>query len=717
MKIPFRLLRAFCPPHLLEEIEGDLLQQYERDLNTSDHPKRSDGYWRRRAKRRLLWNVIRYLRPGILLRNKFSSNRYSTHMMISDFRFTTRHLIKNKSNSFIHVAGLATGITVCLLIALYITHQAGFDLHHQHAESIYRVNSVFHEGEINFNLYATPGALSQSIKSSVRGVKQVARTRALFKTIVEAEPQKLFKQDHILMVEPSFADVFDVKTIKGETRKILQRPYQAMLSQSTAIKYFGEKDPLGKVIKLKNKYSFTVAGIMEDSPGNTSLPADVLLSFTDAPELLDNGDTWFFGDFEWVKLQMLTFILLEEGTDVASVQSQVTAIANKNVNANPRLSEKIHASFELQPLKEIHFDTQRFGGGPWVPAVSKSWLLFFAGIGAVVLVLACVNFLNLSTAQAATRAKEVGIRKSIGAVKSQLVFQFLTEAFLLVMTATLLSLLVVSLSLNAMNDLIGQSISLKSIVSTKGISSLLGGVVMIVVLAGLYPAWFISRFSPITSLKANLLSATFRAGGMLRRSLVAVQFIISTVLIIAVLVMSQQVEFMHTKNLGFERESILTVELPDVRKAEMMATEVSRLPEVKDVSLSRTSPISKDHWWNSISLNATSPKRFSVCAIYGNEKFYSFYGLKILSGRAPTREEYIPDSLRGKDDVYKVVVNEKLLKTLELGEPHEALGKHFWWGSAAEIVGVVADFNTEPLEYEITPTIITQHPDLFSVSS
>jgi hypothetical protein len=251
-------------------------------------------------------------------------------------------------------------------------------------------------------------------------------------------------------------------------------------------------------------------------------------------------------------------------------------------------------------------------------------------------------------------------------------------------------------------------------VSTKGISSLLGGVVMIVVLAGLYPAWFISRFSPITSLKANLLSATFRAGGMLRRSLVAVQFIISTVLIIAVLVMSQQVEFMHTKNLGFERESILTVELPDVRKAEMMATEVSRLPEVKDVSLSRTSPISKDHWWNSISLNATSPKRFSVCAIYGNEKFYSFYGLKILSGRAPTREEYIPDSLRGKDDVYKVVVNEKLLKTLELGEPHEALGKHFWWGSAAEIVGVVADFNTEPLEYEITPTIITQHPDLFS---
>ena len=240
-------------------------------------------------------------------------------------------------------------------------------------------------------------------------------------------------------------DVFDIKTLEGEARKALNKPFQALLSQSTANKYFGEIDPIGKVIKLQNKYLFTVAGIIEDPPANTSLPADILLSFADNLELLDNGDTWFFGDFEWVKLQTSTFVLLENESDITNIQSQITAIANKQVNANPLLSEKIHASFELQPLKEIHFDTHRFGGGPWVSAVSKSWLIFFATIGVFVLALACVNFLNLSTAKAVTRAKEVGIRKSIGALKSQLVFQFLTEAFLLVLVATLLSIVITSL--------------------------------------------------------------------------------------------------------------------------------------------------------------------------------------------------------------------------------------------------------------------------------
>jgi len=700
-----RLLKWFCPDHLYEEIEGDLIQKFDSDAK---------AFGERNAKWRLLWNVVRFFRPGILLRNKFLLKPKYSNMMIANLHFTIRHLMKQKSNAFIHVVGLAIGITVCLLIALYINHQVGFDSYHQNAERIYRVNSAFKEGGINFDLYATPDKLSQSIRSNITGVQQVAKARALFKTVIEVDPQKLFKQDRILVVEPSFLDVFDIRTLKGEAKKSLGQPYQALLSQSTVKKFFGKNDPIGKVIKLKGKFLFTVAGVMEDPLANTSLPAEILLSFTDDPEFLDNGDTWGFGDFDWVQLQMLTFILIEKRADAANIQAQLTTIAEKNINENTNLSEKIRASFELQPLNEIHFDTARFGGGPWVSAVNKSWLLFFVGIGAIVLILACVNFLNLSTAKAAIRAKEVGIRKSIGAVRSQLVFQFLIESFLLVSVAMLLSLIITSFSLKAMNDLIGQSISLQSILSIKSISMIICTLVLIVLLAGLYPALFIARFNPITSLKSNLLLATPRAGGMLRRSLVAVQFFISSLLIIAVIVISKQVEFMHSKNLGFEKENIITVELPNVRMAKSIANEFLSLPNVKDVALSRSSPISRDHWFNTISSDSTSDNRFSVCAIHADEKFYSFYGLKILSGRVPIVAEFIPDSLWKNEDVYKVVVNQKLLKQLELGEPNEAIGKHFWWGTTAEIVGVVADFNIEPLEYEIAPTIITQHPDLFS---
>lgn len=699
-----KLLRAICPDELCEHIEGDLIEIYNYEVKTVGM---------RKAKLRFILACFRFFRPGIILRNRIKINSNAVNMLLVNFLFIWRHLRKQKLTTAIHVVGLTLGITVCLFIALFIHHHISFDGFHKNASRIFRVNSVFNEGGMNMHMYASPVPMAQAIRDNITGVEHTAMVRSLFKTVVETTPGKLFKEDRILITERDYLDIFDVVIINGDGKKALTLPFQAILSESTSRKFFGNDNPIGKTIKLESKFEFTVSAIMQDAPSNTSLPASVLLSYAEGSEFIEHGDTWYFGGFPWVKLQASTYVLLHPEGEPLMVQKQLTRLADEKVNAEPTLNEKIHGTFELQSLRDIHFDAERFGGGPWVSAMNKSWLWFFSGIAFFVLVLACVNFLNLSTAKAATRAREVGIRKSIGAQRKQLIVQFLSEALLLVFIATLLSIVIVAGAMNLLSEFLGNAVTIKTIVSLKSVACLFISVIGVALLAGAYPAFVISRFNPVSTLKASFAVSGTRGGAVFRKSLVVVQFIISGVLLVSVLTISEQVKFMHSKPLGLEKDNIVSLEVPEIKNGPAMADELLRLASVKEVSLSRSSPISLDHWWNTISQTESADKRFSVCAIYGDEKFYSFYGLKFLSGRAPVPSDFVPESLRNETTEYKVVVNEKLLADLELGKPDEAIGKTFWWGGPAKIVGVVADFNTEPLRYAISPTILTQHPDLF----
>jgi hypothetical protein len=304
------------------------------------------------------------------------------------------------------------------------------------------------------------------------------------------------------------------------------------------------------------------------------------------------------------------------------------------------------------------------------------------------------------------------VRKSIGAQKNQLIIQFLGEAGVLVVISTILSIAIAYLSLRPMNDLLDKSISLQLLQSPQIIASIFLCVLLTILLAGLYPAWVISKFNPVSTLKSGSMSGA-EGSSWLRKTLVTTQFTVSSVLFIAVLLIAQQVKFMRDKDLGFEKENIISVELADKTKSQEFVRALHQISGVRDVSLSRSSPISDDHWWNSIS-QSTTGDRYNVCAIYGDDRFCKFYGLHLVSGRIPQPSEYIPDSLRGSDYVSKVVVNERLLKTLGLGSSTEAIGKHFWWGSETEIVGVVSDFNAEPLSQSIPSTLIVQDPSIYS---
>ncbi len=633
-------------------------------------------------------------------------------MLLNDLRFSLRHLSRQKLNSTLHVVGLTLGISVCLLIGLFLRYELSFDSHHKNGKRIYRVNSVWKESNKQFDLYATPIQLAEAIRSEVTGIEKVTMTRAQFQAVVEINPQKRFKQEHILIVEPEFLDIFNLEVLYGDGHSALKAPYQALLNETTAVKYFGNDDPIGKTFKYRNKFSITVGGVFRDLPSNTHLPASILLSYVQNEEFLDHGDTWYFGDLPWTQLTASTYIVLDENVDVKNLQSQLESIADKNINSAPTLDKTVRGSFEIQPLSDIHFDTKRFRGGPWVPTVDTSWLWFFAGIGIVVLVLACINFLNLSTAQALKRFKEVGIRKTVGARKSQLVVQFLTEALIITVIATALSMVIVQITIPSLNALLVKDITFYPLDSPDLLIATLLFMVFTVLLAGLYPAWFIARFNPVVALKSGSSGMGINGSSWLRKTLVVTQFTISAGLFIAVLLIAQQAEYLRSKDLGFEKDNIISAEIGSHNRMQSFYNELMQTQGIKDVSFSRTAPISDDHWWNTISKTETSDRQ-SVCAIYGDDHFYSVYGLRLLSGRIPERA-LSNNNASGERLINKVVVNEKLLKALDLGSPLEAVGKTFWWGGNAEISGVVADFNIEPLKYSISPALIYQDTAVYS---
>ena len=699
-KFLLRFLHWFCPEHLIEEIEGDLFQKFDKDVSQ---------FGIKKARRKFGWNVIKYFRLGIVLRNKFSISSNASAMTLANIRFNLRHLGRQKLNTSLHILGLTLGISACLLIALNIRYELSFDSYHNNAQRIYRVNSVWKEGGKQYDLYATPVPLAEVLRKEATGLDKVTRVLPQFSSVIEVNPQKIFKQENILIAEPEFLDIFEVHLMQGNGHQALQTPYQALLSEEVAHKFFGDEDPIGKILKFRNNYTVTVAGVFKDLPSNTGLRASILISYVSNEAFLDNGDTWYFGGFDWAKLSACTYVKLQEGTKLGGVESQLLALADRNINTEDSLSNMIRGGFELQALSDIHFDTKRFGGGPWVNAIDKSWLLFFAMVGLITLILACINFVNLFTAQSVARTREVGIRKSMGAKRSQLIKQFLGEALIITILAGIFSLVVARLALPILNNLLEKQVAFFPFWSPGLIVLFIMFIVFTSLLAGVYPAWIAAKLNPVMALKSGWTQVGGGKTLWTRKVLVVFQFVVCAVLILVVLVIAQQVEFMRNKELGFQTKDIISVSLPNYDKGLVLSNELRKIKGVEESSFSRTTPISDDHWWNTIGLT-TSSERYNVCAIHADENYYKVYDLHILSGHVPLNA-YNPTSEDQKRS--KVVVNEELLKVLGLGSPDEAIGKIFWWGDDTEIVGVVANFNTDPLKYGLMPTIIAQNPEVY----
>lgn len=637
-------------------------------------------------------------------------------MKNNSMKIIFRRLGRQKLNTVLHIAGLTIGMAVCLLIGLFLRHELSYDAYHAKAGRTYRICSVSTDRGNKHRDYATPMPTAEALRAEVPGLEKVASWHPIKDpVIVEVNPQKRFLQEHIVLAEPQLLDVFDIEVVQGDAKGALGKPYQALLTETTAEKFFGTDDPIGKTFKYRDEFDITVAGIIKDLPANTHLPASMLLSFyRDEHFLSKEINSWTFLS------GTSTYVVLPENTDPKTLDAPLKAMSDKYLNNDPNLPKHVRSDFEWQPLSQVHFDSSYAGGSPWVQAVNTTWLWFFGIIGLAVLALACINFVNLSTAQALTRAKEVGVRKSLGAGRGQLVRQFLGEAWLLAGVSGILAVATVQATLPFLNQLIDKKIGFDLLHSPGLVGALLLGILGTGLLAGLYPAWVIARFDPVSSLK-TVWGGAFRqsSGGSsaLRKGLVVAQFSVSVALLIAVTLIAQQVNLLRSKSLGFNKENIVEVGFERQENGDataVLAAELSKITAVKDFSFASASPSSKDH---NITIMSTTdgddPNRKAGTWVMADDRFGPMYGLNLLAGRflEAADTNAAAASLPVEQQILKVVVNKKCVEELGFGSPDAALGKRFWMAHSkgrAQIVGVVADFNTTSLHEAIIPTIITQ---------
>ena len=475
-------------------------------------------------------------------------------MIFKNIPFILRRFSRQKLTTSLHIIGLTLGITVCLFIGLFIKYELSFDTYESKADRTYRVNQVWVDfGEKHFH-YSTPFPLADQIRKDVPGLEYVTKVHHPSQSIIEINSTKRFKQDHVIMTDPEFLDVFDVKVVEGNAYEALRKPYEALLTESTAKKFFGNENALGKTFIYNDSFTITVGAVIKDFPGNTHLPAAMLLSFSDNEKYLMTN-TKHYGSVSGGS----TFIVLPKGTKPGNgLKTAIQSIYDRFANNQEWAGKDHREEMELQPLSDVHFNSKYAGGGEWVKAINESWLWFFGSVGLAVLILACINFINLSTAQSLSRAKEIGIRKSIGAGRFRLIRQFLTEALLLVLFSAIIGIIIAKLSLPYINDLTDKQITFDITHSFSLLASLLIGILLTALMAGIYPAWLITRFRPATTLKAGSVNSSPQSA-LLRKGLVVAQFSISVCLLIGLLLIGKQMNYMQHKDLGFDKDNIVTV--------------------------------------------------------------------------------------------------------------------------------------------------------------
>ncbi len=628
-------------------------------------------------------------------------------MFNSYFIVALRHLRKHPSTTAIHLLGLTVGLTTCLLICLFLYHEWGVDGHQPQAERTFRVNLIDRKGgQVEYS-GITPYPMSAALRTDFPDWPVVAGVHLEDENFVVISPQKILPEERILFAEPALLDLFRVEIRSGDARKALAQPNQAILSEKTALRYFNRLDVVGRTFRLGEKTLLQVAGVMRDLPVQTNLPANLLVSYPTLKTFYDLGvEQW------GIRSQGSVFVRLPEGAVPGRYADRMGRFTAKYMpNEGGETREMV-----LQPLRDIHFDTQA-AGTEFVPAISPVYLWTFGAIALLVLLIGCINFINLSTARATVRAREVGIRKAIGATRKQLVYQFLGEAAWLTALSALLALTLVSVLLPVVNDFLDKQIALPLAGAGAGVAGLAA---LTTLLAGLYPALVLSRFQPVKALKGRLQSG---AGGTdwLRQGLIVFQFTISLVLAAGVVVIYQQLKLFREKDLGFRRDGVLVVDASnEAVKRPAFREALLRVSGVEAVSAAMGAPT----WANSFSTSlnprpAAGDLTVEVDVKAADASYAQTYGLKLLAGRFLEPRDTLTNAQRipFPERQYVFVVNEATVRAMGYRDPAQAVGKRIRVGIndiEAPVIGVVKDFHSSSLHKAIEPAIIMNFPFFYA---
>lgn len=697
-------LRWFCPDHLLEEIEGDLIQKFERDLGKFGADK---------ARQRFVWNTLRFFRAGIFLRNRSSTPLINTVMLRSYLKMSVRSLWAYKGNSFINVFGLVIGIASALVILTIIRYELSYDRFHANADRIFRVVTVRQsEGDALYNpgiCYPLPEALEDQI-SSLENITALRYHRELQVDVLDPQGltlKKFHETDGCALVEPSFFKVFDFggtdfQWIAGDPETALRDPFSIVLTRSMAKKYFSTMDVLGRTLKIAEQLDFKITGVIEDLPPNTDFPLTVLLSYSTYYKIQENV---MKNDWRSVATTNQCFMTLPEGVHTGEIEKQIDRIFAAHVPEEVAKAQQ----FKLQPLKEIHQDN-RFGNfNMRTVSTTTLWTLALGGI--VLLLIACINYINLATARSTLRSKEIGIRKVLGSRRRQLIFQFLSEAFLIAFFASVLAVIAAQLIIIQLEPLVDINLREYIFFDFFILKSLLLILIIITLFAGFYPALMVSGFDPVSAMK-NRLSAPGR-GAHLRKTLVVLQFTVTQIFIIGTFVVLHQMNYFRNVDLGFDKEGIVNVKLSNDYQGRIktLQDKLRSIASISQVSISSTTPsgLRRATWTTGIRRKEVEPNSAMGCEYQAIDAAYlDLYGIKLVAGR-----NFSPEDSAGY-----LIINQTLAGEAGFNSPEESIGREMVMDEKDyTVIGVVTDFHSRSLKEGLDKVAFAVHPHMYRLAN
>lgn len=623
-------------------------------------------------------------------------------MLKNYLKIAFRNLLNQKFYSAINIIGLSIGISACIFVTLYIKHDLNYDRYHKNAEQIYRIGfSATEEGK-TFYMAQSPALLGPTLKNIYPEIKKYSRIYFSERSLVKVGDIKNY-EDRISYADSTFFEIFTYDVLVGNKAEFLKKANSIVLTESTAKKFFGNENPLGKIIEIDNRYNFEVTGVIKAVPTNSHFKFDFLASYSS----LDKQSVAIYLPQWGATFGSYTYISTEKGFEPKEFEK-------KAENFFRTYTDMTNADWKIivSPLLDIHLNSHLNDEIEENSSMLK--ILILGSIALFILLLACINFINLSTARSSKRAVEIGIRKVLGAVKFQLVKQFLSESVLLSLISFTISIIAVIFLLPSFSTLVGTEISFNPGANWIALIFVIIGVLLVGVLAGLYPAFFISSYQPIKVIKGVRASKTGKKSvSFLRKGLVILQFAISIILIAGTIIVNLQLKYLREYNMGFDKEYMIVLPVHEKvgNNYKTIKNELKKIHGVLSATAGRGAPINSNNFGADCKPNGVNDEHgaFGIELNSVDYDYMNHFGVKIIAGRNFS-EEFSGDFPNA------MVINEKMVKSLGLQNPQDAIGKSYFISIneyKPEIIGVVKDFNSSSLHNEIASQVFMTNSNWF----
>jgi len=629
-------------------------------------------------------------------------------MLRNYFKTAWRSLGKNRIFTLLNITGLSIGLACSLLIALDVLDELSYDRYNTRADRIYRISEQVRFGDFNYNGTQVPGIMGPAFARDFKQIEQYTRFRDNAGVVIRKGNDNI-RENRVVYADPSLFDVFTLPMIAGDKSTALKEPHSLVLTESTARKYFGSTDIIGKTILINGNTNYKITGVIKDIPAQSHFNFDLFMPFCELEGNWDNS---------WLTTNFQTYLLLKPGTNIGAFEKQLN-IAMEQYQS-PEFKTKLNISRDdfrkagnyikcsLMPLTDIHLHSNL--ANELGINGSIRYVYIFSAIAILILLIACINFMNLSTARSANRAREVGVRKVLGGLKNDLIAQFLTESFVACFFSFVTGIVIAALLLHPYNQLAGKHISVSVLSGAYILPRIVLLLILVSLIAGSYPAFFLASFQPIKVLKGNL-SMGFK-GSALRNTLVVLQFTISVILMIGTFVIYHQLRYIRNKDLGFNKEKVLTLQNTYALNSNKRAftNELLQLPGVKNITSSGFLPMTGSRSSQGfITAPPFDSKNFTLMQLWPvDESYLPVFQIRLKSGRNFSAQ-YPTDSTA-------VLINETAAKLFAGADPVNkklyriddlSTGKLV----AYNIIGVIKDFNFNSLREQVAPLVLTLRQD------